>query len=113
VNTLVKISNLTSFFTLDIFIANLGKWFRLSETFEKGGSKMHVSKLSAKGQVTIPIEIRKAMGIEPGDLVAYKLQGQCIKLKRITPFDAVFHSAVSETLEEWSSPDDEEAFNDL
>ena len=72
---------------------------------------MHVSKLSAKGQVTIPKEIRKAAGIEPGDLVAYELQGQCIKLKRITPFDAAFHSAVSETLEEWNSPDDEEAFN--
>ena len=74
---------------------------------------MHVSKVSAKGQVTIPIEIRKAMGIEPGDLITYELQGQCIKLKRITPFDAAFHSAVSETLEEWNSPDDEEAFNDL
>ena len=74
---------------------------------------MHVSKLSAKGQVTIPLEIRKALNIEPGDLVAYEIQGQYIKLRRITPFDSVFHSAVSETLEEWNSPDDEEAFNDL
>ncbi len=74
---------------------------------------MHVSKLSAKGQVTIPIEIRKAMGIEPGDLLAYELHGQFVKLKRIIPFDTAFHSAISETLEEWNSPDDEEAFNDL
>ncbi|MGB5422833.1 MAG: AbrB/MazE/SpoVT family DNA-binding domain-containing protein [Desulfobacterales bacterium] len=74
---------------------------------------MHVSKLSAKGQVTIPLEIRKALNIEPGDLVAYEIQGQYIKLRRITPFDSAFHSAVSETLEEWNSPDDEEAFNDL
>ena len=74
---------------------------------------MHVSKLSNKGQVTIPIEIRRALGIKPGDLVAYELQGQYIRLRRITPFDDAFHSAVSETLEEWNSPDDEEAFNDL
>ncbi len=74
---------------------------------------MHVSKLSSKGQVTIPLEIRKAMGIKPGDLVAYELQGQFVKLKRITPFDAAFHSAISETLQEWNSPEDEEAFNDL
>ena len=74
---------------------------------------MHVSKISAKGQVTIPIEIRKALCIEPGDLVTYEIQGQSVKIKRITPFDAAFHSAVSETLEEWNSPDDEEAFNDL
>ena len=74
---------------------------------------MHVSKLSTKGQVTIPIEIRKALGIKPGDLVAYELQDQYLRLRRITPFDAAFHSAVSETLEEWNSPEDEEAFNDL
>ena len=74
---------------------------------------MHVSKLSSKGQVTIPLEIRKAMGIKPGDLVAYELQGQFVKLKRITPFDAAFHSAISETLQEWNSHEDEEAFNDL
>ncbi|MFZ0612957.1 MAG: AbrB/MazE/SpoVT family DNA-binding domain-containing protein [Desulfobacterales bacterium] len=74
---------------------------------------MHVSKLSAKGQVTIPLQIRRALGIEPGDLVAYEIQGQSVKIKRIAPFDAVFHSAVSETLEEWNSPDDDEAFRDL
>ena len=74
---------------------------------------MHVSKLSAKGQVTIPLEIRKALGIKPGDLIAYEIRGQSIKLRRITPFDATFHAAVSETLDEWNSPDDAEAFNDL
>ncbi|MFZ0132703.1 MAG: AbrB/MazE/SpoVT family DNA-binding domain-containing protein [Desulfobacterales bacterium] len=74
---------------------------------------MHISKLSAKGQVTIPMEIRKALGIEPGDLVAYEIQGHSIRLKRIAPFDAAFHSAVSETLEEWNSPEDDEAFRDL
>ncbi len=74
---------------------------------------MYVSKLSAKGQITIPIEIRKAIRIEPGDFVAYELQGQFVKLRRITPFDAAFHSAISETLQEWNSPEDEEAFNDL
>ena len=74
---------------------------------------MHVSKLSAKGQVTIPLAIRRALGIEPGDLVAYEIQGQSVKIKRLMPFDADFHSAVSETLEEWNSPDDEEAFGDL
>ena len=73
----------------------------------------HVSKLSTKGQVTIPATIRKTMGIKPGDLIAYELQGKSIKLKRIEPFDAAYHTAVSETLEEWNSPEDEEAFNDL
>ena len=73
----------------------------------------HLSKLSTKGQVTIPANLRKAVGIEPGDMVAYELQGKSIKLKRVEPFDAAYHAAVAETLEEWSSPEDEEAFDDL
>ncbi len=31
-------------------------------------------------------------------------------LKRTEPFDAAFHAALSATLDEWSSPEDEEAF---
>jgi len=73
----------------------------------------HVSKLSTKGQVTIPADLRKAIGIEPGDIVAYELQGKSVKLKRIEPFDVAYHAAVAETLEECNSPEDEEAFNDL
>ena len=73
----------------------------------------HVSKLSTKGQVTIPADLRKAIGIEPGDIVTYELQGKSVKLKRIDPFDAAYHAAMAETLEEWNSPEDEEAFNDL
>ena len=36
----------------------------------------HVSKLSSKGQVAIPVDLRKAIGIEPGDMVAYELTGE-------------------------------------
>lgn len=74
---------------------------------------MHVSKLSIKGQVTIPIDVRKAMGIEPGDLVSYELKGNSVEIKRLDPLDAVYHASISETLEEWNSPEDDEAFNDL
>jgi len=74
---------------------------------------LHVSRISTKGQVTTPANIRKAIGIEPGDMVAYELQGKSVKLKRIEPFDAAYHAVLSETLEEWNNPEDEEAFNDL
>ena len=74
---------------------------------------MNVSKISIKGQVTIPAKIRKAMGVESGDLIAYELHGKTVKLKKIEPFDAAYHQAIAETLEEWNSPEDDEAFNDL
>lgn len=71
------------------------------------------SRLSSKGQVTIPREIREALHLETGDLVAYDLKDGKAILRRAEPFDAVYHSALSETLEEWGSIDDEEAFRDL
>ena len=71
------------------------------------------SRLSSKGQVTIPREIRTALHLEPGDLVMYELKDDRAILRRAEPFDTAYHSAVSETLEEWGSVDDDKAFRDL
>jgi antitoxin PrlF len=71
------------------------------------------SRLSSKGQVTIPREIRAALHLEAGDLVAYDLKDGKATLRRAEPFDAAYHSALSETLEEWGSVDDDKAFRDL
>jgi AbrB family looped-hinge helix DNA binding protein len=72
-----------------------------------------MSKLSSKGQVTIPKKGRVALGLAPGDRVGYRIDGAVVRIVRVEPFDAAYHAAVSETLEEWASPEDEEAFRDL
>lgn len=36
-----------------------------------------------------------------------------VTLKRLGPFDAEYHAAVSQTVDEWTSAEDEEAFRDL
>ncbi|MBI3796149.1 MAG: AbrB/MazE/SpoVT family DNA-binding domain-containing protein [Deltaproteobacteria bacterium] len=74
---------------------------------------MQASRISAKGQVTIPKEIREVLKLEPGDLVAYELQNGTVTLKRVEPLDTVFHEALSATLDEWNTPEDDEAFRDL
>ncbi len=74
---------------------------------------MKTSRLSSKGQVTIPIEVRHAIGLEPGDLVGYEVKDGIVTLQRAEPFDDAFHAALSKTLTEWSSPEDEKAFRDL
>ena len=74
---------------------------------------MQTSRLSRRGQVTIPGEIRRAAGLGPGDLVACEVRDGVILLKRLEPFDTDFHNALSGTLDEWASPEDEEAFRDL
>jgi AbrB family looped-hinge helix DNA binding protein len=74
---------------------------------------MQVSRLSAKGQVTVPKEIRKVLGLNAGDLIAYEVRDGVVILKRAEPFDAAFHEALSATLDEWNTSEDDEAFRDL
>lgn len=74
---------------------------------------MHTSKLSSKGQITLPRQVRKALEAQPGDTIAYEVENNEVKLKRLEPFDAAFHAALSSTLDEWATEADEEAFRDL
>ena len=74
---------------------------------------MLVSKLSRKGQVTVPKKVRDTLRARPGDWIEYEVQGDVILLRRAEPFDRAFHAALSDTLTEWLTPEDEEAFRDL
>lgn len=74
----------------------------------------YMGKLSLKGQVTLPKEVRDALGLHPGDVVGYRIQGRGqVSLRRVEAFDAAFHKSLSKTLDEWSTPEDEAAFRDL
>jgi antitoxin PrlF len=74
---------------------------------------MQTSKLSNKGQVTLPREVRQALGAQAGDTIAYEVEGNAVRLKRHGHFDTAFHAALSNTLDEWATEADEEAFGDL
>ena len=39
-------------------------------------------KIRAKGQTTIPVEVRKALGAAPGDFFRYQIEGDEVKLLR-------------------------------
>ncbi len=74
---------------------------------------MLTSRLSSKGQVTLPKQVRKTLGAQPGDLIVYEVEEGTVQIRRLDPLDAAFHAALSSTLEEWATPEDEEAFRDL
>ncbi len=74
---------------------------------------MLVSKISRKGQVTIPKKVRDSLHASPGDLIEYEVDGNVVLVRRVEPFDSAFHAAFSETLTEWAPPEDEAAFRDL
>jgi antitoxin PrlF len=77
---------------------------------------MITSKLTSKAQTTIPQAVRTALGVNPGDEIAYVIaEGHVLltkaarpKAHRGTPFDDPFA-----TFREWDSPEDDEAFADL
>jgi len=71
------------------------------------------SRISPKGQITLPKAVREAMGAGPGDSIVYEVEGNAVRLRRVDPFDVEFHDALARTLDEWSSDEDEAAFRDL
>jgi AbrB family looped-hinge helix DNA binding protein len=44
---------------------------------------MNIGKLSKKGQIVIPKEIREKFGIKPGDAVIFRIQGDKVILEKI------------------------------
>lgn len=74
---------------------------------------MLLSTLTSKGQATIPAEIRQALNLRPGDKVMFEIHNNQVTLMKAEPLDYAYHAALSNTLDEWSSPEDDEAYNDL
>ncbi|MGB5593990.1 MAG: AbrB/MazE/SpoVT family DNA-binding domain-containing protein [Crocosphaera sp.] len=72
-----------------------------------------VSKLTQKYQATIPRSIRKVLDLHQGDSVIFELEDGKVILKKVLPMDWDYLNAVSATLTEWLSPEDEEAYGDL
>ena len=74
---------------------------------------VQISRVSSKGQVTLPRKIREAIGVGPGDAVAYDVAKGVVTLRRLEPIDLAFHAALESTLVEWGSKEDDEAYGDL
>jgi AbrB family looped-hinge helix DNA binding protein len=74
---------------------------------------VHMSRVSSKGQVTLPRKVRQAIGVGPGDRVAYDVSDGVVVLRRLEPIDLAFHAAIESTLAEWDSAEDDEAYGDL
>ena len=75
---------------------------------------MELARVTAKGQATIPKCIREAAHIREGDMLAFDLDSNNrIIIRRIEPTIDSELLALQETLSEWNSPEDDEAWRDL
>ena len=73
-----------------------------------------IGKLTAKGQTTVPVQIREAIHVKPGDFLAWDVGPDgVVRVRRVLPIDLEYLRAMETTLSEWTSVQDEEAYRDL
>jgi antitoxin PrlF len=74
---------------------------------------MEMATLTMKGQATVPVKIRKALHLEPGDHIAFEMMDGRAIVTKVEPFDYHYHQSLSKTLTEWNSAADDEAYKNL
>ena len=73
-----------------------------------------VAKITAKGQTTIPQDVRAALHVAPGDMIAREVGTDgAATVRRVQPPDVEYLRSVEGTLSEWAGAADEEAYRDL
>jgi len=68
------------------------------------------SKISVKSQTVIPREVRKRLGLKPGDTLRYRVTDDGVLLDKAPAAEADDPFA---SFSEWSSEADEKAYGDL
>jgi AbrB family looped-hinge helix DNA binding protein len=72
-----------------------------------------LATITAKGQVTIPKAIREALRLQQGDQLRWDLEDGGVRVQLVSPLDLTYLRGVEAGLQEWASPEDEQAFADL
>jgi len=74
---------------------------------------MATSKLTEKYQTTIPDTVRRLLYLEAGDVIAFDIKDKDVHIRKARPPDLAFTQSLEDTLNEWASEADEEAYRDL
>lgn len=57
--------------------------------------------------------MRKALHLEPGDIVSFKIEDGSAIIQKINPIDYQYHMGIAHNLSEWDSKEDDEAYHDF
>ncbi len=71
-----------------------------------------IAKITAKGQVTVPLELRKVMKIKEGDYILFERKGTKVEIKKMIPpndFEEFAKPIRERFQKEVITPDDVEA----
>lgn len=68
-------------------------------------TRAHVSTLTEKGQVTIPAELRRALGLEPNDQLVFRIDEDGLRIEKLPlSFEDVFGAVTPlRQPEDWDS----------
>jgi antitoxin PrlF len=72
-----------------------------------------ISRLTSKFQTTIPLAVRRKLGLKPGDAVVFEIENDVITVRRAMALDREYAKSLEGTLTEWLSKEDEEAYRGL
>lgn len=71
------------------------------------------SRITAKSQTTVPLAVRRALGVGPGDTLAYEIRDGQVVLTRVEPDEPDMFVNNFSAFTEWASEADERAYRDL
>ena len=74
---------------------------------------MDVARITTKGQMTIPKRVRLAARLAPGDIMSFVVENERVILRKLASGEDAYLRGVQETLGEWMSAEDENAWRDL
>ena len=66
------------------------------------------SKITSKGQVTVPKKVRESLGLKEGDSLGYEVNEDNAVIRRIPKIDVEWANSIENTLTEWVDELDDE-----
>lgn len=74
---------------------------------------MKASKLTTKYQATVPKEVREFLGLSSGDGLQWEIEDGYVVVKKVSKIDLEWQRSIEMTMNEWNSPEDDEAYGSL
>lgn len=71
------------------------------------------SQLTQHNQAIIPEPVLKALSLREGDAIVFEIDQTGVHLRKAPPVDIAFTQATQDTLSEWASEADDQAYADL
>ena len=74
---------------------------------------MDIARITSKGQMTIPKRIREAAHLLSGDVLVLEVEEGRVTMRKLPTGEDSYLKGVQESLQEWNSPEDNDAWREL